>query len=102
MIFRFDRYTLNPGTRTLSRQDKFVTLTPKVFQTLLILVENHHRVMSKAELFEQLWPQQTVEEANLTQNISILRKALENNTKLIDELNADLIGAQASSERPGN
>src|ERR1700733_167386 len=80
MIFRFDRYTLNPGTRTLSRQDKFVTLTPKVFQTLLILVENHHRVMSKAELFEQLWPQQTVEEANLTQNISILRKALEETT----------------------
>jgi Tol biopolymer transport system component/DNA-binding winged helix-turn-helix (wHTH) protein len=80
MIFRFDRYTLNPGTRTLCRQDKFVTLTPKVFQTLLILVENHHRVMSKAELFEQLWPQQTVEEANLTQNISILRKALEETT----------------------
>src|ERR1700733_8345848 len=80
MIFRFDRYTLNPGTRTLSRQDKFVTLTPKVFQTLLILVENHHRVMSKDELFEQIWPQQTVEEANLTQNISILRKALEEAT----------------------
>jgi Tol biopolymer transport system component/DNA-binding winged helix-turn-helix (wHTH) protein len=77
MIFRFDHYILDSGTRTLSRQDALVTLTPKVFQTLLVLVENHHRVMSKAELFEQLWPQQVVEEANLTQNISILRKALE-------------------------
>jgi Tol biopolymer transport system component/DNA-binding winged helix-turn-helix (wHTH) protein len=80
MIFRFDRYILNSGTRTLSCRDAIVTLTPKVFQTLLVLVENHHRVMSKAELFEQLWPQQVVEEANLTQNISILRKALEEAT----------------------
>ena len=76
MIFRFDCFTLNSETRTLSRQDSVVTLTPKVYQTLLVLVENRHRVMSKAELFEQLWPEQAVEEANLTQNISILRKAL--------------------------
>jgi DNA-binding winged helix-turn-helix (wHTH) protein len=33
-----------------------------------VLVENRHRVMSKAELFEQLWLRQTVEEANLTQH----------------------------------
>jgi Tol biopolymer transport system component/DNA-binding winged helix-turn-helix (wHTH) protein len=52
-------------------------MTPKVFQTLLVLVENRTRVMSKAELFERLWPQQVVEEANLTQTISMLRKALE-------------------------
>ena len=77
MIFRFDRYTLNSETRTLSCGDSTVTLTPKVFQTLLVLVENHARVMSKDELFEHIWPHQTVEEANLTQNISMLRKALE-------------------------
>jgi Tol biopolymer transport system component/DNA-binding winged helix-turn-helix (wHTH) protein len=80
MIFRFDRYTLNSETRTLSCGDSTVTLTPKVFQTLLVLVENHTRVMSKDELFEHIWPHQTVEEANLTQNISILRKALEEAT----------------------
>jgi Tol biopolymer transport system component/DNA-binding winged helix-turn-helix (wHTH) protein len=80
MIFRFDRYTLNSETRTLSCGDSTVTLTPKVFQTLLVLVENHARVMSKDELFEHIWPHQTVEEANLTQNISILRKALEEAT----------------------
>jgi Tol biopolymer transport system component/DNA-binding winged helix-turn-helix (wHTH) protein len=80
MIFRFDRYTLNSETRTLSCGDSTVTLTPKVFQTLLVLVENHARVMSKDELFEHIWPHQTVEEANLTQNISILRKALEGAT----------------------
>ncbi len=80
MIFRFDRYTLDSDTRTLRCRDTVVALTPKVFQTLLVLVENHGRVMSKAELFDQLWPHQAVEEANLTQNISILRKALEEAT----------------------
>ncbi|MBB5066646.1 winged helix-turn-helix domain-containing protein [Granulicella mallensis] len=80
MIFKFDRYTLNVDTRTLRCRDDIVTLTPKVFQTLLVLVENHTRVMSKDELFEHIWPHQTVEEANLTQNISILRKALEETT----------------------
>jgi DNA-binding winged helix-turn-helix (wHTH) protein/Tol biopolymer transport system component len=80
MIFRFDHYTLNSETRTLSCHDTIVTLTPKVFQTLLVLVENHHRVMSKADLFDHLWPHQAVEEANLTQNISILRKTLEETT----------------------
>jgi Tol biopolymer transport system component/DNA-binding winged helix-turn-helix (wHTH) protein len=80
MIFRFDRYALNSETRTLSCNGSTVTLTPKVFQTLLVLVENHARVMSKDELFEHIWPHQTVEEANLTQNISILRKALEETT----------------------
>ena len=80
MIFRFDRYTLNSETRTLSYGDSTVPLTPKVFQTLLVLVENHARVMSKDELFEHIWPPQTVEEANLTQNISMLRKALEEAT----------------------
>jgi DNA-binding winged helix-turn-helix (wHTH) protein len=77
MIFRFDRYTLNSETRTLSCRGSAVPLTPKVFRTLLVLVENHARVMSKDELFQHIWPRQSVEEANLTQNISILRKALE-------------------------
>jgi Tol biopolymer transport system component/DNA-binding winged helix-turn-helix (wHTH) protein len=77
MIFRFDSYTLDSDTRTLSCRDTAVALTPKVFQALLVLVENSTRVMSKAELFERLWPQQVVEEANLTQTISMLRKALE-------------------------
>ena len=77
MIFRFDRYILDSDTRTLSCRDMVIAVTPKVFQTLLVLVENRDRVMSKAELFEQLWPRQTVEEANLTQTISMLRKALE-------------------------
>ncbi len=81
MIFFFDRYTLDSETRTLSSQGTTITLTPKVFQVLLVLVENRTRVMSKDELFEQVWPGQTVEEANITQSISMLRKALEGVTR---------------------
>ena len=77
MIFQFDHYSLDTEKRTLTRRGVVVTLTPKVFQTLLVLVKNHERVMSKEELFTNIWPEQFVEESNLTQNISVLRKALE-------------------------
>jgi pimeloyl-ACP methyl ester carboxylesterase/DNA-binding winged helix-turn-helix (wHTH) protein len=53
-----------------------VPLTPKVFDTLLVLLENSSHVLTKKELMEQVWPDSFVEENNLAQNISILRKAL--------------------------
>jgi Tol biopolymer transport system component/DNA-binding winged helix-turn-helix (wHTH) protein len=76
MLFSFDDYTLDSEARTLRHGDVTVPLTPKVFKTLLVLIENHDRVMSKNELLESIWPEQFVEEANLTQNISVLRRAL--------------------------
>src|SRR6266568_35732 len=53
-----------------------VPLKPKVFETLLVLVENGAHVMTKDELMARLWPDSFVEEANLAVNISQLRKAL--------------------------
>jgi len=53
-----------------------VSLTPKVFDTLLVLLENSSHVLTKKELMEKVWPDSFVEENNLAQNISILRKAL--------------------------
>jgi pimeloyl-ACP methyl ester carboxylesterase/DNA-binding winged helix-turn-helix (wHTH) protein len=53
-----------------------IPLTPKVFDTLVILVENSGHVLSKEELIQKVWPDSFVEENNLAQNISILRKAL--------------------------
>lgn len=76
MVYRFSSYVLDAERRTLQRGEQTVTLTPKVFQTLLVLVEHHDRVLSKDELCERIWPDQFVEEANLTQNISVLRRAL--------------------------
>lgn len=76
MIFRFDRYALDTDLKQVQRDQQIVPVTPKVFQLLLVLIENRHRTMSKDELLETLWPDTNVEEANLAQNISVLRRAL--------------------------
>ena len=62
--------------RLLFKENREVPLTPKVFDTLLVLLENSSHVLTKKELMEQVWPDSFVEENNLAQNISILRKAL--------------------------
>jgi TolB-like protein/DNA-binding winged helix-turn-helix (wHTH) protein/Flp pilus assembly protein TadD len=53
-----------------------VPLTPKAFDILLALVQNRQQVLEKTELMQRIWPDSFVEEGNLTQNISMLRKAL--------------------------
>jgi DNA-binding winged helix-turn-helix (wHTH) protein len=58
------------------RDGEPVVLTQRVFETLLALVENSGRVVTKDELMTRLWPDTVVEEANLTVNISALRKVL--------------------------
>jgi len=67
---------MDPKSRVLLKDDAAVALTPKAFETLLVLVENSGRLLSKEELMQALWPDSFVEEANLTVNISALRKAL--------------------------
>ena len=58
------------------RDGAVVKLAPKVFETLLALVEGRGRVLDKAALMKRVWPNSFVEEGNLTLNISTLRKAL--------------------------
>jgi TolB-like protein/DNA-binding winged helix-turn-helix (wHTH) protein/Tfp pilus assembly protein PilF len=53
-----------------------VAITPKSYDALLVLVENHGRLLSKDELMKALWPDSFVEEANLTQQVSVIRKIL--------------------------
>jgi DNA-binding winged helix-turn-helix (wHTH) protein/TolB-like protein/Tfp pilus assembly protein PilF len=74
--YEFGRFRLNVAERVLLRDGEMVPLTPKVFDILLTLVENHGQVVSKEELMKRVWPDTFVEEGNLTQNISLLRKAL--------------------------
>ncbi|HEX5887079.1 MAG TPA: transcriptional regulator, partial [Pyrinomonadaceae bacterium] len=62
--------------RVLLRDGEIVPLTPKVFDILMTLVENSGQVVSKESLMKRVWPDTYVEEGNLTQNISLLRKAL--------------------------
>src|SRR5262249_8275213 len=74
--YRFDPFLLLTEERLLMREGRIVPLSPKVLETLLILVENSGRILSKEELMQSLWPDTFVEESNLTQNISQVRKAL--------------------------
>src|SRR5215203_4773376 len=74
--YLFDGYRVDVSERLLFKENREVQLTPKVFDTLLVLLENSSHVLTKKELMEQVWPDSFVEENNLAQNISILRKAL--------------------------
>src|ERR1700730_11713613 len=75
-FYEFGPFRLNITERLLQRDREIVPLTPKVFDTLLVMVENSGRVLEKNELMQTLWPDSFVEESSLTQNVSLLRRAL--------------------------
>src|SRR5215831_6489207 len=84
-IFEFGHYRLDAAERLLLRDGEVVPLQPKVFDLLLALVERHGRLLEKDELMKLVWPNAVVEEANLANNISILRKTLgEDGQQLIE------------------
>ena len=74
--YEFGRFSLNTAERVLLRDNDAVPLTPKAFDILLALVENSGRIVEKDDLMRKVWPNTFVEEGNLTQNVSLLRKAL--------------------------
>jgi len=75
-LYEFGHFTLDALNRLLSRDGRPVPLQPKALDTLLLLVERWDEVLTKDELLQQLWPDSFVEEADLSQNIYVLRKAL--------------------------
>ena len=75
-FYEFGRFRIDTAQRLLLRDQEIVALTPKVFEMLLTLVESSGEVVSKDSLMKKVWPDTFVEEGNLTQNISLLRKAL--------------------------
>ena len=75
-FYEFGRYRVDIAERRLLCGDQTVALTPKAFETLLALVENAGRGLTKDELLRCVWPDSFVEEGSLTRNISVLRKAL--------------------------
>jgi DNA-binding winged helix-turn-helix (wHTH) protein/pimeloyl-ACP methyl ester carboxylesterase len=75
-VFEFGPFRLNPAERLLVRGEQVIALSPKVFETLVLLVRNSGHLMNKDDLMQHLWPDSYVEETNLAQNISTLRKAL--------------------------
>ena len=78
-FYSFGVFRVDPVERLLFKEDREVALTPKAFDTLLVLIENCSHVLTKQELMHKVWPDSFVEENNLAQNISTLRKTLGEN-----------------------
>ena len=77
MIFVFDCFRLDVQERLLEGNGKRLTLAPKVFDLLLLFVQNSGKLLEKEWFLSNLWPDTFVEEANLSVNISALRRALD-------------------------
>lgn len=75
-FYEFGEFRIDRVKRRLLYNGEIVSLTPKAFDLLLALVEQSGKTLEKDDLIEQVWPEIAVEENNLTQNISTLRKAL--------------------------
>ncbi|MEO5898437.1 MAG: FHA domain-containing protein [Vicinamibacterales bacterium] len=76
MQYHFGGYVLDAGTRQLLFEGAEVHLSPKAFDLLTTLIDNRPRVVSKAELLEQLWPSTFVEETNLAGLVAEIRRGL--------------------------
>ena len=75
-LYQFDAFQLDPDERRLTRDGDPVSLTPKAFDTLVLLVAHAGHLVEKEELMKALWPDSFVEEANLAQYVWTLRKVL--------------------------
>src|SRR5215475_12388234 len=80
-FYKFGEFAVDVDQRVLLHHEKRVAITPKVFDTLLLLVENSGRLVTKEELMRSLWPDSFVEESNLTFNIQQIRKSLGDNAR---------------------
>lgn len=76
LVYSFGDFTLEAAERRLIRGGRAIKLTPKAFHTLLLLVRHAGHVVAKDTILAEVWPDTFVEEGTLTQNISVLRKAL--------------------------
>jgi DNA-binding winged helix-turn-helix (wHTH) protein len=75
-VYKFGSFKIDARERLLSRNGEPIAVTPKPFDTLLVLVRNSGHLMLKDELMKAVWPDSFVEEVNLSQNVCALRRAL--------------------------
>jgi DNA-binding winged helix-turn-helix (wHTH) protein/Tol biopolymer transport system component len=85
-LYEFGPFRLEPAERKLSRNNEPVVLTPKAFDTLVLLVRNSGHLLEKDELIRTLWPDSFVEEGNLSNNIFVLRKTLGEDPQYIETI----------------
>jgi eukaryotic-like serine/threonine-protein kinase len=75
-LYEFGPFRVDREKELLLRDDEAIPLAPKAFQVLLVLISRKKEVVTKDELLKTVWPDTFVEEANLSRNIFLLRKAL--------------------------
>src|SRR5580704_4643266 len=75
-LYRFDEFEVDASKRAFLRNGAPILISPKAFEVLLYLVANPGRVVTKEELLKAVWPDSFVEESNLAQHVSWLRKGL--------------------------
>lgn len=75
-LYDFSGFRVDTNQRCLWRGEEIVSLTPKAFETLLVLIQNKGNVVTKDSILDEVWKDTFVEEATLAQNISTLRKTL--------------------------
>jgi len=75
-LYEFGNFRFDPANHLLLNGGLPVSLTPKVLEVLLVLVQNGSRLTTKEDLMRRVWPDSCVEDANLTVNISALRRIL--------------------------
>jgi TolB-like protein/DNA-binding winged helix-turn-helix (wHTH) protein/Tfp pilus assembly protein PilF len=75
-FYEFGPFRLDPVKRRLMRDGELVPLTPKAFHTLVVLVQESGKTIEKDDLMKTVWPDAVVEENNLNQNITALRRSL--------------------------
>jgi len=78
-LYEFGPFRVDPEKEVILRAGEPVPLTPKTFQILLVLIRHNKEVVTKDDLMKEVWPDTFVEEANLSRNIFMLRKALGEN-----------------------
>ena len=76
-IYEFSNFRLDVDERLLLKDNRPVAIPPKAFDVLMVLVENSGSLIERESLYERIWPESIVEDANLTVQISAIRKALE-------------------------
>jgi DNA-binding winged helix-turn-helix (wHTH) protein len=79
VIYRFGRFSVDTREQRLTRDGAPLAITPRVFDTLVMFVRHPQRLLTKEELLQAIWPDTAVEEANLTVNVSTLRRLLTGN-----------------------
>src|SRR5262245_17903733 len=75
-IYRFGRFSVDTREQQLTRDGSPISITPKVFDTLVTFLRHPGRLLTKDDLLREIWPDTAVEEANLTVNVSTLRRLL--------------------------